>query len=318
MKKCICICFVFFAFGLGKMSAADPLGGDFKFDITKLQEVDPSLVRYEEIRTIPVPLDPPRSLAVLNDGTILAGGNKLLWFGEDGTIKKEMDLQSLITCLAVGKDDRIFAGLGNHVVVLKAGGEIEHRWADLSESAIITSIALKGDKVFLADSGEKIVWVFSDQGMLLARIGDKTAEYKGFIIPSPYFDVAVGKDGSVWVANTGTHKLEEFDDKGAVSKRWGKSGYEIDAFCGCCNPAHFAFLSDGSFVTAEKGLARVKVHSQEGVFQCVVAPPLAFTPKGTKGAGAPVADLAVDKDDRIYILDCIKKSVRIFESATKK
>jgi hypothetical protein len=80
----------------------------------------------------------------------------------------------------------------------------------------------------------------------------------------------------------------------------------VDGFCGCCNPSHFAFLSDGSFVTSEKGIERVKVYSPRGVFQYIVAPPDAFI-EGTRGL-----DLAVDSKDRIIVLDPEKKLIRIF------
>ena len=67
-----------------------------------------------------------------------------------------------------------------------------------------------------------------------------------------------------------------------------------------------AILSDGSFVTSEKGIPRVKVYDQTGQFKTVVAGPEAFA-DGTIGL-----DLAVDDNDRIYVLDPKKKAVRVF------
>ena len=80
----------------------------------------------------------------------------------------------------------------------------------------------------------------------------------------------------------------------------------IDGFCGCCNPSNVAFLSDGSVVTSEKGIERIKMYSPEGDFKCVVATPASCN-EGTKGL-----DLVVDAEDRILVLDPERRQVRIF------
>ena len=54
-------------------------------------------------------------------------------------------------------------------------------------------------------------------------------------------------------------------------------------------------LPDGRFVTAEKGIPRIKVYSPRGEFECVVA--------GPKQMKAVAADLAADRRGRILALD---------------
>ena len=81
---------------------------------------------------------------------------------------------------------------------------------------------------------------------------------------------------------------------------------EIDGFNGCCNPAKFAFLPDGRFLTSEKGLVRIKVYSPSGEFESVVAAPSVFTEDGH----AP--DLAVDEQGNVIALDIDKKMIRFF------
>jgi hypothetical protein len=103
------------------------------------------------------------------------------------------------------------------------------------------------------------------------------------------------------------YQLEAFDKKGNMKSSWGKQSEEIDGFCGCCNPTHIALLSDGSFVTSEKAIPRVKIYSQTGEFQCIVAGPDQFD-EGTKGL-----DLAVDSKNRVYVLDVVRKLIRVFE-----
>jgi hypothetical protein len=81
----------------------------------------------------------------------------------------------------------------------------------------------------------------------------------------------------------------------------------IEGFCGCCNPTHIAILRDGSFVTSEKGIARVKIYNRLGNLISLVAGPDQFI-EGTEGL-----DLATDSEQRIYVLDPKQKAIRIFE-----
>ena len=83
---------------------------------------------------------------------------------------------------------------------------------------------------------------------------------------------------------------------------------QLDGFSGCCNPSHIALLSNGSFVTSEKGIERVKIHLPSGDYRCVVAGPEQFE------AGTVGLDLAVDSRDRIFVLDPMRSRVMVFSS----
>lgn len=79
-----------------------------------------------------------------------------------------------------------------------------------------------------------------------------------------------------------------------------------DGFCGCCNPTHFALLPDGGFVTAEKGIVRVKVYGPDGKLRAFVLPPM------RKPA---VVDLAADRDGRVAAIFEKDRKVRLYEKA---
>lgn len=81
----------------------------------------------------------------------------------------------------------------------------------------------------------------------------------------------------------------------------------IEGFCGCCNPTHIAIQEDGSFVTSEKGLARIKIYNRLGELASVVAGPDQFL-EGTEGM-----DLSVNSKGQIFVLDPKQKTVRIFQ-----
>jgi sugar lactone lactonase YvrE len=87
---------------------------------------------------------------------------------------------------------------------------------------------------------------------------------------------------------------------------WGRYGNEIDAFCGCCNPADLAVLPDGRVVTAEKGLPRVKVYRRDGTLESVVAAPEQLSPQ------PPALDVAVDAAGQVYVLDPPARVVKVY------
>jgi hypothetical protein len=179
----------------------------------------------------------------------------------------------------------------------------------LGEQAILTSIAVSKQFVFVADAGQHRVFVFDHSGRLTAQLGEKDVErgVPGFVIPSPHFDVVPGAGGTVWVVNPGYQRVENYGIDGALLSQWGEAGMELERFCGCCNPVHIARLPDGTMVTGEKGLARLKVYDPDGSLKGVVAGPAQFE-GDTFGE-----DLAVDpKDGRILVLDAAKKRVRVF------
>ena len=123
----------------------------------------------------------------------------------------------------------------------------------------------------------------------------------------PFFDVTADSDGFIWVVNPGRHSLENYTPEGDLRTSWGQFSMGIEGFCGCCNPTHIVILDDGSFVTSEKGIVRVKVYNSLGNIVSVVAGSEQFI-EGTTGL-----DLAKDTAQRVYVLDPMKKQVRIFE-----
>ena len=66
-----------------------------------------------------------------------------------------------------------------------------------------------------------------------------------------------------YVANTGHRRIETRSLDGELISYFGEPGMAPGAFCGCCNPAHFIVIPDG-FITAEKGINRIKILGQEG------------------------------------------------------
>jgi hypothetical protein len=127
--------------------------------------------------------------------------------------------------------------------------------------------------------------------------------------------VALGRDGLIRVNNPGRHCVEMYTLSGDLELSWGKPSAAIAGFCGCCNPIGLALLPDGSCITCEKGLPRVKVYSPERNLDCVVAGPESFSENAKahdlSDCSVGGLDAAVDSQARIYILDLITSDIRI-------
>ena len=282
----------------------------FEYSIDEFKKIDPSLIHYSEIGRIRVELENIYGISVgPEDQIYVSGDESVLIFTSEGVLQSTLSMAEPVNCLAVDNNRDVYLGMENHVEVYDRNGKKKASWEPLGQEAIFTSIAVSEDFVFVADAGNEIVWKFDKLGKRLLKIGEKdeAKDIPGFIIPSPYFDVAVDPDGFLWAANTGRHSLENYTLDGGFRTSWGEFSMEVEGFCGCCNPSHFFFLEDGSFVTAEKGIARVKVYNRIGELVSVVAPPDKFMEK-TVGL-----DLAVDSSQRILVLDPFQKWVRIFK-----
>ncbi len=280
---------------------------------------DPGLILYKEAGRILTGMRRTRGIAIgADDGVYVAGDGALSVFGSDGARLSTAVLSGPPLCLATTDDGIIYVGMKDHVEVYDRNWARRATWRGLGPRAVLTSISARGNDVFVADAGNRIVHRFDASGHLMGRIGrrDGPRGVPGFVVPSAFFDLAVAPDGLLRVANPGRHRVEAYTVDGDFEFSWGRASPDIDGFCGCCNPVNFALLPDGGMVTCEKGLPRVKVYDARGSFEGVVAGPELFaenrrvcTPDDCRTGGL---DVAVDSKGRILVLDQVAGTVRIF------
>lgn len=302
------------------------VGRKFTDDITELARIDPNLILYEESSVrISTGFAQSHAIAVDSKGLIYVVGDKAVRvLAANGDAISQISLSEIVGCAEPGDDGRLYVGTNDRIEVYDDKGQRIASWESLGANAVVTAIAVSRDDVFVADAGNRIVVRYDLSGKVVNRIGEKNLERNvpGFIIPSPYFDLVVSKDGLLRVVNPGRLRVEAYTLEGDFEFSWGKSSVAVDGFCGCCNPANIAMLPDGGFVTSEKGLARVKVYDSEGTFVGVVAgseqlleggtPYIAELPEQHRLGGF---DVAVDPEGRVLVLDRIKSVVRFY---TKK
>jgi len=305
------------------------LGKEFTYDLTDLGKIDPNLILYEESApAIVTGFSVSHGIAVAPDDSIYVAGDKAIRkFSESGNSLSEIILVDMPRCLTIADDGKIYVGMKDHVEIYDGRGKRLATWQSLGDDAVLTSIAVSKKDVFIADAGNRIIQHFDTTGRLINRIGgkDKDRNIPGFVIPSPYFDLAVARDGLLRVTNPGQHRIEAYTFDGDLEFSWGQFSAGIEGFCGCCNPVNFAILQNENFVTCEKGLIRVKIYDPDGAFVGVVAGPEQLVEGGSSrisefGPDSQVGcfDVAVNTSGRIFVLDTIKNVVRKFTRTSPK
>lgn len=280
----------------------------YEYNIDEFRKVDSTSILYQETLHFPVKVDDWGGIAVSDTTIIMTSANQLVMYNYSGKQIFNKQLIDTATCVVVDGNHNIWLGMNHYVVMYDFAGTLIKRWNSFGERTIITSLAVSGENVFVADAGNRIVYQCNTNGQILQRIGEKNDQtgVAGFVVPSPYFDVAIDDNGFLWVANTGRHLFENFNPDGSLRTSWGITSFKIEGFSGCCNPAHMAILDDNSFITSEKGMPRIKIYDQHGQFTGVVASPDMFD-------GTMAADIAVDKQNRVIALDFERQQIRIFE-----
>jgi hypothetical protein len=301
---------------LGKSQRAD-LGRSFEYSLDNYRKVDPELVKYKEADPIVPMISNLTAVAVAPENWIYEG-SKLIAVAGEGCIqflpdKVKLEVEGSPTCITVGEEGFLYVGFSDHIHVYDSKDDWSYNhWEVPSDKALLTSIAVDEWYVYAADAGSRRIWRYDRRNPDAAplEIGEKdwANGVRGFNIPSPSFDIAISRvDGSLWAVNPGYHALENYRPDGMPLSSWEASSMRIEGFSGCCNPSHFALLPDGGFVTAEKGLPRVKIHNVDGSLRCVVAAPDQFDDDATG------LDVAVDDEGRIYVLDPGRNQIRVFE-----
>lgn len=289
--------------------------------------VEESEIGYIETRRMVIKQGKPKAFAYADGKIYLLVDSQLQVLTPQGERLSAIGFGKRPYCVAISESDvlvgferrvesydfsRVVSGTASggtlNPVSGSAPGRLKYRSAELPEGSYISALAVWNDRVYVADAGSKHVRILNP---LLQEVGvfrgeSGVSDQHGFIIPSLHFTLAVNADGELWVVNPGLHAIQQYSLDGVFKGQWGQTSFETVGFSGCCNPCEIAFLPDGSFVTTEKGLVRVKVYKPSGELLTVVASPDAF-PDTYK---AP--DVAVDENGTILVLDVEQGMLRFF------
>jgi hypothetical protein len=310
----------FGVFDRKRAAAAQTTASPWAYDDSKVRKTDPKLLHYHEVRQFRCARPSPRCIALTHDERLLIGAGKYLTeHSLDGTQVSELALEDEVRCVAVAQDGSLCVGLRKQIQVFDHKGRRRETWPSPGQKAYFTGVAVGEADVFVADAGNRAVLRYDRSGHLKGRIGEKdqARNIPGLIVPSPFLDVEIARDGLLRVSNPGRHRVEVYTFEGDLELAWGTAGWAVENFCGCCNPINLALLPNGRVVTFEKGIPRVKVYTADGFFESVVAGAESFAANakvcGPNDCTLGGLDGVADAKGRIYILDLVAGVTRVME-----
>ena len=154
------------------------LGDAFTYDLKTFHKTDPTLIKYEETNKITTGFQEVFGVAVEpNDQIYVAGDNAIRIFNDHGDYLSEIALTASPRCLAVTDDGAVYLGMKDYVEVYDPKGVHKDSWEKLGRNTVLTSIAVSGNDVFLADAGDRVVLRYDTSGKLVNRMA--TLSFRG-------------------------------------------------------------------------------------------------------------------------------------------
>jgi uncharacterized protein (TIGR03663 family) len=174
------------------------------------------------------------------------------------------------------------------------------------------SVAVASDgSLYVADTENHRIQHLSTDGGVLHVWGGFAASSETSAAPEGMFNepwgVAVGPDGSVYVADTWNNRIQKFTAEGRFLKTWGYGISQTDDPFGFYGPRGIAVNTQGQVFVTDTGNKRVVVFNSEGNF---------VTKFGEAGLlpgqfDEPVG-IAVEPDGRVFVADTWNQRVQVF------
>lgn len=256
--------------------------------------------KWQIVEELPVKKGNLKAVAVSHDGYVYAAGDSFISC-YDNELNEAWSLKTAdpVTSI-VSSGDSLFATTMEVVLVVSKQGKLLNEWGPFDQNSIITSISANKTNVAFCDAGNKKVYMLDKGGEVVAMAGENDPR---FVLPSAYFDIVLNEDNSFFVTNPGHRRIEKRNISGHMESFFGEAGAAPEAFCGCCNPSHFTRFSDG-FITAEKGLNRIKILDNNGDFVEFVSADNDFEPSvplDIASADGSIIYAANSADSRLYV-----------------
>ena len=172
-----------------------------------------------------------------------------------------------------------------------------------------------GDRVYVVDIGgvsseKHMVRVFNGKtGAHLMDIGKRGSGDGEFNLPR---DVALGKDGRIYVVDGGNFRVQIFDRSGKYLKSFGAVGKQLGNFA---RPKEIATDRIGNIYVADTAFGNIQIFNPEGELLMFIGE----RSEQDQPAGYMLpSGVAVDEDGRIYFVDQWFARIDIYRPYTMK
>jgi len=247
-----------------------------------------------------------------NDMIYALGDDEMRVFDSTGNPIRTWRVPEKAECFSVGPDQHVYVGAAGRVEIFEATGSHVGGFAagEKNRPAGITAIKVFQKDILVADAAARIIRRYDANGKQLGIIGNKS-KAGSFILPNKSLDIDIDTKGVIRATDTGRHQVTSWAIDGSPLGSFGKFGMSDPAdFVGCCNPVNLALAPDGTIVTGEKMVARIKVYQADGKLLAVIGPEH-FDPNCIH------IYIAVDSKGRILAADPERREVKIFSLVAK-
>lgn len=197
------------------------------------------------------------------------------------------------------------------VVVFDRDGKFLRKLGSAKFFERLSSVTVdpEGERIYATDIGgvtseHHRVRVFNAKtGDHLFDIGKRGSEAGEFNLPR---DVAIGKDGRIYVVDGGNFRVQSFDRNGKHLKSFGKAGKQLGNFA---RPKEIATDNDGNLYVADSAFGNFQIFNPDGELLMFIGsrseqegPAKYMLPSG----------IFVDEDGRVYFVDQWFRKVDVF------
>lgn len=160
--------------------------------------------------------------------------------------------------------------------------------------------------VWVADAGNDRIQKFDGNGRFLSqfgRSGGTRPPYNPGELRTPC-GVTVDLEGNIWVADTGCHRVQKFDEDGDPILEFGSEGWGQDKFY---FPEGIIAEATGTVLVADTSNHSIKRYDDDGEFLLGFGYPGNFD-----GFLKFPTGIALDKEGNIYVADRDNQRIQIF------
>jgi DNA-binding beta-propeller fold protein YncE len=310
-------------FSAQKKPAEKQQQGKRKSWMDRMAGVDPNQTAAKQAGINPrFQLGTPYGLAVDSKGMVYVADTKVgavfIFDPESkdvGFIKHGIDAKfGRIFGLAIDDADRLFVSDGqyNHVLVFNKDHKLEGQFGDgVMNDPAGMAIDEENRFLYVANTGSDQILVFdADTFKLLRKIGTPGKNHT-LTTPGDFSDptnVAVDKDGNLYVTDTMNDRVEEFDADGQFIRTFGKNGDGPGEFS---RPKGIAVDCDGHVWVADAMMNRVQIFTPEGDLRLIFGG-FGWLP----GQFQALAGITIDKKNRVFTSEQYLGRVQMFRYIT--
>lgn len=254
-----------------------------------------------------------RGINVGPDGNLyVVGDSKVLVVSPEGKVLRGWKTGRPGYCITVAPDGTAYVGQQGQVQIFDADGQPVASWDDAEHLMLVTAIAVTDNNTVLcADARGRCVRRLDTRGKHLGDIG-KDGRTRGFMVPNGHLDFALGKDGTLRIADPGRHRVTRWNLDGRLLDHFGRFDTKDPAgFTGCCNPTSLALTPGGQIVAFVKAPPGVRVYNQDGEL-------LASLGEADFDPNCKNADLIVDAQGRIFVIEPVHLQIIVYEPVDKR